>query len=88
MLQCSSDVCQLRLDFVKFELNNPPSGQGTTSAGDCSTSGDHLSVTQATGGRKRFGYICGTNTGQHSNYLPLTNFKMDDCNLQFFFSVS
>ena len=55
------DVCQLRLDFVKFELNNPPS------SGDCSTSGDYFTVTQATGGRKRFGYICGTNTGQHSN---------------------
>jgi len=53
------NVCQLRLDFVKFVLNNPPS------SGDCSTSGDHLTVTQATGGRERFGYICGTNSGQH-----------------------
>ena len=65
-LQCSIDVCQLRLDFVKFVLNNPPS------SGDCSTSGDHLTVTQATGGRERFGYICGTNSGQHSKQLLST----------------
>ena len=62
---------------MKFVLNNPPS------SGDCSTSGDHLTVTQATGGRERFGYICGTNSGQHSKqlylvYLPLTIFRMED----------
>jgi len=78
-----SDVCQLRLDFESFSLNNPVTlttitnlATGTAGAsnslGLCST--DSFSVSAP--GAKAPPVICGTNTGQHL-YVPAS----DSCNL-------
>ena len=58
-----SDICQLRLDFETFELNQPPSGTTATTAGTCE---DTFTVTRPTGGRQRFSALCGDLSGQHS----------------------
>jgi len=69
----SADVCQLRLDFETFVLNDPVTASTVTvgpatnaagtanSLGDCNT--DQFSVT-APGGKSP-PVICGTNSGQH-----------------------
>lgn len=49
-----SDICQLRIDFLDFNLA-PPSGDGV-----CLT--DYMAVS---GGSSRVPRICGHNTGQH-----------------------
>jgi len=74
--KCSSDVCQLRLDFETFVLNDPVTPTditvGTAGApgaatrqGNCDT--DSFGVTVP--GGKAPPIICGTNTGQHM-YIP------------------
>lgn len=50
----TTDVCQLRIDFLDFSLAQP-NGDGT-----CAT--DYMTVT---GGSSRVPRICGENTGQH-----------------------
>jgi len=78
-----SDVCQLRLDFETFGLNNPVTVTTTTNLADatagasnslglCAT--DTFSVSAP--GAKAPPVICGTNTGQHL-YVPAS----DSCNL-------
>merc|ERR1719483_1177105 len=77
--KCSSNVCQLRLDFETFVLNNPvtattitvgpAAASGTANrVGNCDT--DSFSVT--TPGGKAPPLICGTNTGQHM-YVPASS---------------
>jgi len=56
------NICQLRLDFKTFELNQPPSGTTATTAGTCE---DTFTVTRPTGGRQRFSALCGDLSGQH-----------------------
>ena len=63
ILVCFLDICQLRLDFKTFELNQPPSGTTATTAGTCE---DTFTVTRPTGGRQRFSALCGDLSGQHS----------------------
>jgi len=79
--KCSSDVCQLRLDFETFVLSNPvtattitigaaataAAGSGTRQ-GNCDT--DSFGVTVP--GGKSPPIICGTNTGQHM-YIPASD---------------
>jgi len=75
--KCSSDICQLRLDFETFVLNNPVTittvtvGPGTAAAGSATRIGncdtDSFAVTVP--GGKSPPLICGTNTGQHM-YIP------------------
>jgi len=79
--KCSSDVCQLRLDYETFVLSNPvtattvtigptgaaAAGQGTRQ-GNCDT--DSFGVTVP--GGKSPPIICGTNTGQHM-YIPASD---------------
>jgi len=76
--KCSSDVCQLRLDFETFVLNDPitattvtfgpaNAGQGTRQ-GNCDS--DTFGVTVP--GGKAPPLICGTNTGQHM-YVPASD---------------
>merc|ERR1719419_1736865 len=81
--KCSSDVCQLRLDFETFVMNNPVTatavtiGPATAAAGSANRIGncdvDSFSVT--TPGAKSPPIICGTNTGQHM-YVAAS----DQCN--------
>jgi len=77
--KCSSNVCQLRLDFETFVLNNPVTATAVTvgpaaaagaanRVGNCDT--DNFSVT--TPGGKAPPLICGTNTGQHM-YVPASS---------------
>jgi len=77
--KCSSDVCQLRLDFETFVLNNPVTattitvgaagaGGAATRQGNCDT--DYFGVTVP--GGKTPPLICGTNTGQHM-YIPASD---------------
>ena len=65
-----SDICQLRLDFQTFELNQPPSGTTATTAGTCE---DTFTVTRPTGGRQRFSALCGDLSGQHSKRYSLVH---------------
>merc|ERR1719427_224464 len=75
--KCSSDVCQLRLDFETFSISNPVTDTTATitatsnRAGNCDT--DSFSVTSP--GGKAPPLICGVNTGQHM-YIPAS----DQCN--------
>lgn len=81
--KCSSDVCQLRLDFETFVLNNPVTAIAVT-VGPAAASGtanrigncDTDSFTITTPGGKAPPLICGTNTGQHM-YVPAS----DQCNI-------
>jgi len=82
--KCSSDVCQLRLDFETFVLNDPvtattitvgpvnadgtPVAGSATRQGNCDT--DSFGVTVP--GGKSPPLICGTNTGQHM-YVPASD---------------
>jgi len=76
--KCSSDVCQLRLDFEAFTLSSPISSTTVNNAigfspiGNCDT--DFFSVTVPGGAAPPL--ICGTNTGQHI-YVP----ACDACNV-------
>jgi len=82
--KCSTDVCQLRLDFETFALNNPVTvstvtiGPATAAAGTGNSLGacnvDQFSVTVP--GGKSPPVICGTNTGSHM-YVPAA----DQCNI-------
>lgn len=55
----TSAICQLRLDFVNFVINNPVTGV-------CSNGGDTFTVTSATRSTaSTLPGICGTNTGLH-----------------------
>merc|ERR1719219_380257 len=75
-----ADVCQLRLDFETFVLNNPVTSTAITITttlnanriGSCDT--DSFGVTVP--GGKSPPQICGTNTGQHM-YIPAS----DQCNV-------
>merc|ERR1719474_862841 len=81
--KCSSDVCQLRLDFETFQLSNPVTatditiGPAAAMAGSANRIGncdvDNFSV--STPGAKSPPIICGTNTGQHM-YVAAS----DQCN--------
>ncbi|KAK7065389.1 hypothetical protein SK128_015790 [Halocaridina rubra] len=53
--RASSNICQVRLDFIDFELSQPDVN------GECLT--DFLTVT---GGTSTVPMICGSNAGQHS----------------------
>jgi len=78
--KCSSDVCQLRLDFETFVLSNPVTattvtiGPATAAAGSATRVGncdtDSFGVTVP--GGKSPPIICGTNTGQHM-YIPASD---------------
>jgi len=78
--KCSSDVCQLRLDFETFVLSNPVTattvtiGPATAAAGSATRQGncdtDSFGVTVP--GGKSPPIICGTNTGQHM-YIPASD---------------
>jgi len=80
----ASNVCQLRLDFETFVLNDPVtvttviSGIGGPTTGDVNTMGqcntDVFGVTSP-GGGNNVPIICGTNTGYHM-YVPAA----DNCN--------
>jgi hypothetical protein len=82
--KCSSAVCQLRIDFETFVLNDPvtattitvgPAAAAAGSAnriGNCDT--DSFGVTVP--GGKSPPLICGVNTGQHM-YVPAS----DQCNV-------
>jgi len=82
--KCSTDVCQLRLDFETFALNNPvtvttvTSGPAAPAAGSANSLGacnvDQFTVTVP--GGKSPPVICGTNTGSHM-YVPAS----DQCNI-------
>jgi len=82
--KCSTDVCQLRLDFETFALNNPVTvttvtiGPATAAAGTANSLGacnvDQFTVTVP--GGKSPPVICGTNTGSHM-YVPAS----DQCNI-------
>merc|ERR1712013_555442 len=82
--KCSTDVCQLRLDFETFALNNPvtvttvTSGPAAAAAGSANSLGacnvDQFTVTVP--GGKSPPVICGTNTGSHM-YVPAS----DQCNI-------
>ena len=75
---CSEHICQLRLDFSTFVLNQPDTSTTTgvmTIGGiksvektQCQT--DIFSVT--TPGNNAPPQICGTNSGEHSNEYLLT----------------
>merc|ERR1719295_980656 len=75
--KCSSEVCQLRLDFETFALNNPVTlttitiGPSTAAAGSGNSLGqcqtDTFTVSSPCG--KAPPVICGTNTGEHM-YVP------------------
>jgi len=77
--KASADVCQLRLDFETFVMNNPVTATDITTAtpinanriGSCDT--DSFSVTVP--GGKSPPTICGTNSGYHM-YVPAS----DNCN--------
>lgn len=78
-----SDVCQLRLDFETFVLNNPVTvttllGLAAVGAGAFNNLGacitDSFSITNP--GAKAPPVICGTNTGYHM-YVPAS----DQCNV-------
>jgi len=80
--KCSTDVCQLRLDFETFALNNPVTLTtglygGTGANGEYNLLGqcqvDTFSVSVP--GGKSPPVICGTNTGYHM-YVPAS----DQCN--------
>jgi len=81
--KCATDVCQLRLDFETFVMNNPVTattvtvGDSPNAAGSANSIGncdvDTFSVTAP--GSKSPPVICGTNTGQHM-YVPAS----DQCN--------
>jgi len=78
--KCSSDICQLRLDYETFVLSNPvtittitvgpPAAEAgsATRIGNCDT--DSFGVTVP--GGKSPPAICGTNTGQHM-YIPASS---------------
>jgi len=83
--KCSSDVCQLRLDFETFVLNDPVTATDVTVgpinadlvnaiAGSATRQGncdtDSFGVTVP--GGKAPPLICGTNTGQHM-YVPASD---------------
>jgi len=81
--KCSSDVCQLRLDFESFTLNNPVTvttltsliavGAGASSSlGKCAVD----SFTVSAPGGKAPPSLCGVNTGYHM-YVPAS----DSCNV-------
>jgi len=80
----SSSVCQLRLDFETFALNNPVTattitiGPSTAAAGSGNSLGqcqtDTFTVSSPCG--KAPPVICGTNTGEHM-YVP----ACDQCNV-------
>jgi len=86
--KCSSDVCQLRLDFETFTLSSPYTATTgadatknyATKIGNCVT--DFFSVSVP--GGKAPPLICGANSGQHI-YVPAT----DSCNtLSSFFGTA
>jgi len=56
------NVCHVRLDFNKFELDGPTDNSQPNLAGRCTT--DRFSI-QRTGGRPDGLTLCGNNTGQH-----------------------
>ena len=80
---CSDDICQLRLDFQSFIINQPE-GVNTVSVAkvggkemydntQCQT--DIFSVTAP--GNNAPPVICGTNTGEHSKKWKITlNFSI------------
>lgn len=82
--KCSSDVCQLRLDFETFVLNTPVTAVATTvgAVGNADGSANRIgncdtdSFTVTTPGGKAPPVICGTNSGQHM-YIPAS----DQCNV-------
>jgi len=81
--KCATDVCQLRLDFETFVMNNPVTvttvtvGPSTAAAGTANSLGncDVDTFTITAPGAKSPPVICGTNTGQHM-YVPAS----DQCN--------
>jgi len=62
--RCSSDICQIRLDYTKFNIGQPTD----PTLGDCST-GDQLVITPgatpSTNVKITPPTICGNNDGQH-----------------------
>ena len=63
------DICQIRLDFVDADLQQPASTTGTT-AGECVDT--ILAITAGTSSSSIFNNppsLCGTLTGQHGNFM-------------------
>ena len=64
-----SDICQIRLDFVDTDLQQPASTTGTT-AGECVNT--ILAITAGTSSSSIFNNppsLCGTLTGQHGKFI-------------------
>merc|ERR1712106_119503 len=81
--KCSSDVCQLRLDFETFALANPVTATditvGAAAAADGSANRigncDTDSFTTTSPGGKTPPLICGTNSGEPAHSLSSQHFK-------------
>lgn len=64
--RCSSDICQIRLDYKSFVLNQPSSGGGCgTNCGQCDTDSLAIIAGAGTGSSQTPPVICGNNDGQH-----------------------
>jgi len=86
--KCSSNVCQLRLDFETFVLNKPITETDGTGAGSVHGNAGNIGAFTLQGtchvdtfgvsspGKPQVPTICGTNTGQHM-YVPAA----DQCNV-------
>jgi len=64
--RCSTDICQVRLDFLTTVLAQPPLGTTTTTGGVCGNSAaDGIVVTPGITQTGSLPVLCGTLTGQH-----------------------
>jgi len=62
--RCSSDICQIRLDFVTAILAQPLPA-GNAAQGDCGGATDTLGLVPGAGNPNLIPALCGTLTGQH-----------------------
>lgn len=62
--RCSSDICQIRLDFVSTTLAQPQPA-ANAAQGDCDANTDSLTLTPGAGNPNFVPVLCGTLTGQH-----------------------
>lgn len=62
--RCSSEICQIRLDFVTAVLAQPLPA-GNANQGDCGGTTDTLGLVSGAGNPNVIPALCGTLTGQH-----------------------
>ena len=63
------DICQIRLDFVTVDLQQPDATAGTTTTGDCVDT--ILGIVPGTSSSSIFNKppdLCGNLSGQHGNF--------------------